>query len=152
MTTDERMTELKKLLAPILEQHQAYLVEMNLRGQQNNQVLSVYVDTETGVTLQQIADITRQFEGILDLEDPIPGKYRLDISSPGIERPLTEDWQFRKNIGKNMQITLEVDGKMIQKTGILESIEKDILILLEKKQRITIDRGQIKKALVKLKW
>jgi ribosome maturation factor RimP len=149
---EEKIAELRKLLDPILKQHKVYLVEMELRGQPNNQVLSVYLDTEAGITLQEIADITREFEGILDLEDPIPGKYRLDISSPGIDRPLTEDWQFKKNIGQNLQITLEVEGKLFQKTGTLESIENDVLILADKSQRISIDRGQIRKAIVKLKW
>ena len=149
---EEKIAELKKLLVPILEMHKVHLVEMELRGQPNNQVLSVYLDTEEGITLQEIADITREFEGILDLEDPLPGKYRLDISSPGIDRPLTEEWQFKKNIGKNLQITFESEGKLTQKTGTLESIESDVLILSEKNQRISIDRGQIRKAIVKLKW
>jgi ribosome maturation factor RimP len=149
---ENKITELKQLLEPILKQHKAFLVDMELRGQPNNQVLSIYIDTEAGVTLQQIADITREFEGILELEDPFPGKYRLDISSPGIDRPLTERWQFKKNIGKSLQITIEENGKTVQKTGILTSIDGDSLILSEKNQKISIDLKQIMKAIVKIKW
>jgi ribosome maturation factor RimP len=125
---------------------------MELRGQPNNQVLSIYLDTEAGITLQQISDITREIEGLLDLEDPLPGKYRLDISSPGIDRPLTEKWQYKKNIGKELMITLEEDGKTIQKTGTLEALEDDKIVLSEKKQKISINLDRIKKATIKLKW
>ena len=149
---ENKINEIKSLLDPILDNYKAFLVEIELRGQSNNQVLSIYVDTEEGITLQQIADITKEFEGILDLEDPIPGKYRLDISSPGIDRPLTEIWQFKKNVGKNLQITLEENGKTIQKTGTLESIDGESLIVSEKNQEVSIDIKQIKKAFVKLKW
>ena len=149
---ENTINEIKNLLEPILEKYKVFLVEIELRGQSNNQVLSIYVDTEEGITLQQIADITKEFEGILDLEDPIPGKYRLDISSPGIDRPLTEIWQFKKNVGKNLQITLEENGKTIQKTGTLESIDGESLIVSEKNQEVSIDIKQIKKAFVKLKW
>jgi hypothetical protein len=61
-------------------------------------------------------------------------------------------WQFKKNVGKNLQITIEENGKTIQKTGTLESIEGDSLILSEKNQKISIDIKQIIKAIVKLKW
>jgi ribosome maturation factor RimP len=149
---ENKINEIKNLLDPILEKYKALLVDIELRGQPNNQVLSIYVDTEEGITLQQIADITKEFEGILDLEDPIPGKYRLDISSPGIDRPLTEIWQYKKNLAKNIQITLEENGKIIQKTGTLESIDGESAILSEKNKKVTIDLKQIKKAIVKLKW
>jgi ribosome maturation factor RimP len=149
---EDKKTELKNLIRPILEEHQVFLVDMELRGQPNNQVLSIYLDTEAGITLQQISDITREIEGLLDLEDPIPGKYRLDISSPGIDRPLTEKWQYKKNVGKEILITLEENGKTVQKTGTLEALEDDRIVLIEKKQKIYISLDRIKKATIKLKW
>ena len=149
---EDKKTELKNLIRPILDEHQVFLVDMELRGQPNNQVLSIYLDTEAGITLQQISDITREIEGLLDLEDPIPGKYRLDISSPGIDRPLTEKWQYKKNIGKGIVVTLEEGGKTVQKTGTLEALEDDKIVLSEKKQKISIPLDRIKKATIKLKW
>ena len=148
----DKKTELKNLIRPILDEHQVFLVDMELRGQPNNQVLSIYLDTEAGITLQQISDITREIEGLLDLEDPIPGKYRLDISSPGIDRPLTEKWRYKKNIGKGIVVTLEEGGKTVQKTGTLEALEDDKIVLSEKKQKISIPLDRIKKATIKLKW
>ena len=108
---------IKKLVLPVLENAQIFLVDMELRGSPNSQVLSIYVDTEEGVTLPQIAKITREIEGLLDLEDPISGKYRLDISSPGIDRPLTEIWQYKKNIGRHIKVQIKVDDTISEKTG-----------------------------------
>jgi ribosome maturation factor RimP len=137
---------------PILEDARIFLVDLELRGSRNSQVLSIYVDTEEGVTLQQIAKVTREIEGILDLEDPIRGKYRLDISSPGIDRPLTEEWQFRKNIGRNLKVQYIVDGKHAEKTGKLIQVDQENVYLLEKEQEVSIPLAQIKKAVIQLKW
>ena len=96
----DKINKIKGLIKPLFDQKGIYLVEIELRGHINNQVLSVYADTETGITMQQITEISREISDILDIEDLIKGKYRLNISSPGIDRPLTEPWQYRRNIEK----------------------------------------------------
>ena len=143
---------LKKLLMPVLKNADVYLVDMELRGRPNSQVLSIYIDTEDGITLQQIADITREFEGILDLEDPIQGKYRLDISSPGIDRPLTEVWQFKKNVGRNLKVTYNTEDKICESVGTLTRIDDQNIWLEEKNKEVQIPLREIKKAIIKLNW
>ncbi len=143
---------LKKLLMPVLENAAVYLVDMELRGKPNSQVLSIYIDTEDGITLQQIADITREFEGILDLEDPIRGRYRLDISSPGIDRPLTEVWQFNKNIGRNLRVTYNSEDKVSETVGTLTRVDAQNIWLEEKNKEVQIPLKEIKKAIIKLNW
>lgn len=143
---------IKNLVQPVLDNAQIFLIDMELRGSPNSQVLSIYVDTEEGVTLQQIAKVTREIEGLLDLEDPIGGKYRLDISSPGIDRPLTEIWQFKKNIGRYLKVQFKVDDTLHEKTGKLIRADENNLCLLEKKLEINIPISQIKKAVIQLKW
>jgi len=150
MNTDIEI--IKNLVLPILDNAQILLVDMQLRGSPNNQVLSIYVDTEEGVTLQQIATITREIEGLLDLEDPIRGKYRLDISSPGIDRPLTEIWQFKKNIGRNLKVQFKVDDTIQEKKGKLIRVDEINLCLLKDEQEINIPLSQIRKAVIQLKW
>lgn len=144
--------KLKHIILPVLEAANVYLVEMQLRGQPNSQVLSIYLDTENGITLQQIADLTREIEGLLDLEDPIRGKYRLDVSSPGTDRPLTEIWQFRKNLGRNLHLVLQHQDGISEKAGILRAVEEDHIVIVEKKSSWKIPLSEIKKAVVKLNW
>jgi ribosome maturation factor RimP len=143
---------IRNLVMPILENAEVLLVDMQLRGSPNSQVLSIFIDTEEGVTLQQIASVTREIEGLLDLEDPIKGKYRLDISSPGIDRPLTEMWQFKKNIGRILKVQLNIDDTISEKTGKLIRVDEDNLWLQGKNQEINIPFPQIKKAVIQLKW
>ncbi|MCK4892778.1 MAG: ribosome maturation factor RimP [Calditrichia bacterium] len=149
---ENNIETIKNLVMPVLEDAQIYLIDMQLRGGRNNQVLSIYVDTEEGVTLQQIAKVTREIEGLLDLEEPISGKYRLDISSPGIDRPLTEIWQFKKNIGRNLKVQLKIDDTISEKTGKLIRVDEDNLWLMQNNQEIRIPMSQIMKAVIQLKW
>ena len=149
---ENNIETIKNLVMPVLEDAQIYLIDMQLRGGRNNQVLSIYVDTEEGVTLQQIAKVTREIEGLLDLEEPISGKYRLDISSPGIDRPLTEIWQFKKNIGRNLKVQLKIDDTIPEKTGKLIRVDEDNLWLMQNNQEIRIPMSQIMKAVIQLKW
>ncbi|MFZ0390322.1 MAG: ribosome maturation factor RimP, partial [Calditrichia bacterium] len=145
--------KIKALIKPVFEENEVYLVDIHLRGHKNSQVLSLYADTETGITMDQIALLTRQVEDILDLEDPLPGKYRLEVSSPGIDRPLTEMWQFRKNTGRKLQVVYEKDGGTQQAVGILQKTEDDrIWLQLKNDETISLTLPEIQKAVVKINW
>ena len=147
---NEIVAKIRELLAPILEREGIHLVDLKLRGYINNQVLSIFLDTESGISLQQIAHITQEIEGMLDLEDPIPGRYRLEVSSPGIDRPLTEIWQFQKNIGRQLQVNYHEQDQKLEKTGILKAVQEDKILLTVKKQEYTIPLTWIDKAVIKI--
>jgi ribosome maturation factor RimP len=147
---NEIAVKIKEFILPILDREGIHLVDLELRGYANNQVLSIFVDTDTGITLEQVANITREIEGILDLEDPIHGRYRLEVSSPGIDRPLTELWQFRKNIGRWLRVLYNDQNQKLEKTGLLKEIKEDRILLAEKKQELEIPLSQIIKAVIKI--
>jgi ribosome maturation factor RimP len=147
---NEIVAKIKELLAPILEREGIHLVDLELRGYINNQVLSIFLDTDSGISLQKIAYITREIEGMLDLEDPLPGRYRLEVSSPGIDRPLTEIWQFQKNIGRRLQVNYHDQDQKLEKTGILKEVQEEKILLADKKQQYTIPLTWIDKAVVKI--
>jgi ribosome maturation factor RimP len=115
-------------------------------------VLSVFVDTDAGISLHQITNLTREIEDILDLHDPIEGSYRLNVSSPGTDWPLKETWQFRKNIGRNLNIYYEINAEKKHISGKLKEIENNNLLLETKSGDKTIPVSDIKKAVVKLDW
>jgi len=147
---NERVKKVKELISPLLHREGIHLVDIELRGFTNNQVLSIFVDTETGITMDQVAYLTREIEGILDLEDPIPGRYRLEVSSPGIGRPLTEKWQYRKNIGRQLQVNYQQQDQKLERTGILKEVLEDKILLIDRKQEVIIPFSQIHKAVVKI--
>jgi len=147
---NEIAEKIKELLSPILSREGVHLVDLELRGYTNNQVLSIFVDTDSGITLEQVASITREIEGMLDLEDPIPGRYRLEVSSPGIDRPLTEPWQFRKNIGRWLRVLYNQQDKKLERTGLLKEVKEDRILLADKNEELEIALSQIIKAVIKI--
>ncbi len=148
--TNERVKKVKELISPLLDREGIHLVDIELRGFTNNQVLSIFVDTETGITMDQVAYLTREIEGILDLEDPIPGRYRLEVSSPGIGRPLTEKWQYRKNIGRQLRVNYQQHDQKLERMGILKEVLEDKILLIDRQQEVIIPFSQIRKAVVKI--
>ncbi|GAB4371192.1 MAG: ribosome maturation factor RimP [Calditrichia bacterium] len=144
--------EIQKLLEPIFSRSNYHLVELKLRGKLNNQVLSIVVDTDTGITMQQITDLSREIEDILDMHDPIEGKYRLDISSPGIDRPLTEIWQFRKNVNRQLKVRYTQEDEQREVTGTLTEVSENYIVLQTKKEQMTLPIQNIVKAQIMLKW
>ena len=93
-------------IAEAVEGRGLYLLEVIRRGHQNSGVLEVIVDGEQGVNLDALTEVSRQISAILDEdEDAIKGRYRLEVSTPGLDRPLEHDWQYRKNVGRLVKIT-----------------------------------------------
>jgi ribosome maturation factor RimP len=84
------------------------LLELKRRGQRNTTVIEIIVDSEQGVSIDDLAEINRWLSALLDEhEDAIAGRYRLEVSSAGLDRPLEHDWQFRKNIGRLVKLTFD---------------------------------------------
>jgi ribosome maturation factor RimP len=78
-----------------------------LIGQPGGSVLRVYIDKEEGVQLDDCTAVSHQLSGVLDVEDPIPGNYNLEISSPGLDRPLFTPEHYRRHVGQQVNIKLD---------------------------------------------
>ncbi len=110
------------------EASNVYLVEVRLRGSAKRPIVEVFVDSETGVSLDTCSGISSFVGALLDSDRDFPSSYRLDVSSPGIDRPLTQAWQFRKNVGRLLRIRLLEDEEF--KGRLLEV--RDSMLLLER--------------------
>jgi ribosome maturation factor RimP len=141
-----------ELIQPIFDRMGVFLVNLELRGAINNQVLTILADTEDGITLEQITDLSREIADVLDINDPINGKYRLDVSSPGIDFPLKELWQFRKNLGKQLRVKYKENESNLEITGKLQSCDKKEIIIELNLDKKIIPLKNIKKAVVKVDW
>ncbi len=93
-------------------------------------LLRVYIDTAQGVVVEDCAAVSRQLGGVLDVEDPIPGEYTLEISSPGLDRPLFEPAHFARFVGREAKLRLvrPRDGRRNFK-GVITGIEGDMVQL-----------------------
>lgn len=114
-----------------IEQRGLVLLELKRRGERGTTVLEVIIDSEGGINLDDLAELSRWTSALLDeAEDEIPGRYRLDVSSAGLDRPLEHFWQYRKNIGRFLKITFD-DEKAGRTTELfrLINVEEGALVL-----------------------
>lgn len=104
--------KLETLIDPIVESFGCQLWGVEYRPLKNSALLRVFIDKEGGVSLDDCADISYQLSGMLDVEDPIQLAYTLEVSSPGIDRPLLKPEHFQTYVGESVKIRLQwpVDG------------------------------------------
>ena len=113
----------------------------------------LFIDKEGGVTVDDCADVSRQVSAILDVEDPIADKYNLEVSSPGLDRPLFTLPQFERYIGQDIAVHLRIPVMERRKwQGKLERIENDRVILIVDGQEQVLVFGNIQKANVVAKF
>jgi len=108
--------------------HDCFVVEVH----QSNTKLDIFVDSDSGMTFRKCQRISRFVEAYLDEEQPLGEKYTLNVSSPGVDRPLKFHRQYLKNIGRTLEITTTEDE---QYKGQLKTVETDHLILEAKVRR-----------------
>jgi ribosome maturation factor RimP len=104
------------------------LIGVELTGSGNGTVLRIYIDAEKGITVDDCQAVSYQVSGILDVEDPLQNHYTLEVSSPGLDRPLVKPEHFKQFIGELVKIrsTEAVLGRKNFK-GILESFDGEYL-------------------------
>ena len=113
----------------------------------------LFIDKEGGVTVDDCANVSRQVSAILDVEDPIADKYNLEVSSPGLDRPLFTLPQFERYIGQDIAVHLRIPVMERRKwQGKLERIENDMVILIVDGQEQVLVFGNIQKANVVAKF
>ena len=113
----------------------------------------LFIDKEGGVTVDDCADVSRQVSAILDVEDPIADKYNLEVSSPGLDRPLFTLQQFERYIGQDIIVHLRIPVMERRKwQGKLDRIENDMVILIVDGQEQVLVFGNIQKANVVAKF
>lgn len=102
--TAELLEKLRPTLERIVDFAGMELVHAEARPGSGGLILRLYIDREGGVSLDDCAAVSRQVSAQLDLEDPIPGRYTLEVSSPGLDRPLVKDRDFERFAGNPVHI------------------------------------------------
>lgn len=107
----ELVQTITELIKPILDSNEAELVDIDLKGPVGNQILKIFADTEAGITIDQCARLSRQISDAIDSENLIPSSYRLEVSSPGVKRPLKSKRDFLKNINREVKVLFVEAGE-----------------------------------------
>lgn len=121
---------LQDLLLPVLQDYGLELVEIEFKPSGKRWLLRVYIDKEGGVTISDCETVSREFSRILDVEDIIDHPYSLEVSSPGLTRPLNRRQDFVRNKGKMCRIVTKepIRGRNEFKGVITDVREEDVEI------------------------
>ncbi|MCI8662055.1 MAG: ribosome maturation factor RimP [Hungatella sp.] len=140
----------EEFLLPLVAQHHFELVDVEYVKEGTSWYLRAYIDKEGGIAVDDCEVISRILSDWLDKEDFIDDSYILEVSSPGLGRPLKKDKDFARSIGKEVDIKLyRARNKEKDFTGILKEYDKDtVTIELEDESRETFERREI--ALIRL--
>lgn len=153
MTKKEIETTCENLVLPIIEERGFELVDVEYVKEGANFYLRVYADKEGGITIDDCVDVSRALNPLLDAYDKeFKDPYILEVSSPGLLRPLKKDKDFARNLGKMIEIKLFKpleNSKVKEFEAELKAYdEKTITVLMDDDEETVIDRSNL--ALVRL--
>ncbi len=153
MNEDRIRKSLEELIAPMAQALGLTLWGVELTGGHGRGVVRVYLDSETGVTVDQCAELSRDLSVALDVEDIVPGSYYLEVSSPGLDRPFFSPQQMRGHEGSEVQATLRgpVDGRR-RFQGRLAAVEADGFVIEENGQSVRIAWSDVKKVALRYEF
>ena len=144
----EQKTE--AILTPIVESRGFELVDVEYVKEAGTWYLRGYIDKPGGITVNDCEDVSRAFSDILDEQDFIEDSYILEVSSPGLGRPLKKEKDFARSIGEDVEIRLyKAIDKLKEFTGTLTSYDADsVTITMEDGSERTFEKSEI--ALIRL--
>ena len=139
--------KLTAMLRPAVEGVGKELLGIEYISAGNNSILRLFIDHENGINVDDCAEVSRQVGAILDVEDPIGPEYNLEVSSPGLDRPLFDLEHFQAVIGETITVKLSMplNGRRKFK-GILEAIDNELLIVVVDGQDYELVFSNIDKA------
>lgn len=140
---------IEALLAPVAAREGYELVAVETAGATKAPVVRVLLDREDGLDIDAIVDANRWISEVLDAEDPISSAYTLEVSTPGIDRPLRKLEDFTRFVGSSAVIkTTAIEGRT-KYTGVIEAVEGDTIVLEFEGQTFRIPFAVVSKAHVK---
>jgi len=111
-------SDIAQLVKPYLEKEHVHLCDLKVSGRAGRPQIQLFLDWEVGnITVDACAAISRQIQYLIDMQEWAPGDYQLIVSSPGIDYPLRELWQFCKNVGQLIRTTgtdNTIEGRIVE--------------------------------------
>lgn len=151
MLSSQVIKTTEELLRPILEPKNLELVDVEYVKEGKNWFLRVYIDKPGGVDITECGEVSEELSEKLDNTDPVKEAYFLEVSSPGVERPLKTQEDFKNNVDNNIFVKLyePIEGEK-EYEGILKSFDNDLLTIEYKvktrKKQVELPYDKIAKA------
>jgi ribosome maturation factor RimP len=135
------------LIEPVLARLGYELVELEYAPGRSQAVVRLFIDKPEGVTVDDCERISRETAALLDVEDPIPTAYTLEVSSPGFDRPLKKPAHFERFLGSRVFVELKLPREGRRRyTGLLQSVTPTGVELEVDRQKVEVPFGEIGKA------
>ncbi len=150
---DPRQAAIRALVELIIAEHEAELVELTCRPQGRQLNVCLLVDNVGEVTIQQCAAINRQVNQALETANLIEESYTVEVSSPGLDRPLVTKRDFERTVGEDLKLDIRIeDGRLKELQGMLLAVQPDAVVLKTLSGNLTVPFTQIRTAKKALKW
>ena len=105
-------SEIFELINPICQSEKIFLIEVVIHGSVKGNMVRVIVDTEEGVTLHQCQQLSKNISDLFYRRDLFEGNYRLEVTSPGLDKPLQEPYEYKRNIGKQIKVNYHIQKEL----------------------------------------
>ena len=150
---DAKIEAICAVAEPILAGHAAELVELTCRMQGRNVLIRLLVDRVGGVTIQDCATMNRQIGEALDAASVIEDSYTLEVSSPGLDRPLSSRRDYERALGEELMLRLRTANGTVRETqGMLLAVQESGIVLKTPTGNITIPSAEIERATKRVRW
>lgn len=149
-----KATGLQDILVPVVTGMGYEFVGLELLAQGCHTLLRVYIDSADGINVDDCGKVSQQLSGVLDVEDPIQGHYTLEVSSPGLDRPLFTAEHFERFAGSEVKIRLHapVEGGRKRFTGILKGLRGEEVLVEADGMEYAFPLDSIDKANIIPQW
>ena len=141
------LTHLWELFEPVVNGMGFDLIEIEHFPNPKHGVLRLYIDKPDGVVIEDCSAVSRQISALIDVEDPVRGQFNLEVSSPGLDRPLRRLKDFQRFTGSLVQLktVTPMDGQRNFKGRLLQANE-DIIVLETETEELSLPMNAIEKA------
>jgi ribosome maturation factor RimP len=152
--TTPLVDRVRALVNEVLVHTPHFVVELDVRGARGSQVVEVFIDSDEELDVDEVARVSREVGFLLDTEDLFPSRYHLNVSTPGVDRPLRLPRQYAKNVGRTLQVHYARDAEHnTEVVGTLTAAGEDgIDIALDDDETKHIPYHAIHWAKVQLPW
>ncbi|MBI1951685.1 MAG: ribosome maturation factor RimP [Acidobacteria bacterium] len=144
----EILEKVRGMAGQILDHAGMQLVHVEVQREPGGLILRLYIDKDGGVTLDDCAHASRQISARLDVDDPIEDRYTLEVSSPGLDRPLITEIDFTRFAGRSIRLSTRVplDGRRHFQGRLDGLVEGSVRMTLEGGRQVEIPRDQVARA------
>lgn len=147
------VTRIHTVVEPILAERKIELVELTCRPQGRQLHVRLLVDRVGGVTIQQCAQVNQVIGQTLEENSLIEGSYTIEVSSPGLDRPLVSKRDFERALGEDLQVEVSVEnGRSNTLQGMLLAVQPEAVVLNTSGGNITLSFAQIRSAKKVMRW